>query len=98
VWRKGRGSPVAAARWRGGVVGTRPAQDPHVAGAGGGNTTLSCKAEVVDAHGGTQWQREREKTGGTWASLGERKKTGQAQRNSKSFDLFRNISNEYELL
>jgi hypothetical protein len=55
-------------------VGTRPAHDPHAAGAGGGNTALSCKAEVVDAHGGTWWQRERGKTGGTWASPGKGKK------------------------
>jgi hypothetical protein len=45
-----------------------------VAGVGGGNAALSCKAEAGEARGGTRWQRERGKTGGTWASPEKGKK------------------------
>jgi hypothetical protein len=51
----GGGSPVAAAGWRGGALGTRPVQHPGAAGAGGGSAALSCKAEAGEARAGTWW-------------------------------------------
>jgi hypothetical protein len=45
-----------------------------VAGVGGGNAALSCKAEAGEARGGTRWQRERGKTDGVWAGSGKEKK------------------------
>jgi hypothetical protein len=88
---------------------SRPVQDPgearwwgpdrrrtRAAGAGGGSATLSCKAEAGEARGGTRWKRERGKPmahGPAWG----KENMGQTQRNSKFFDLFKKISNEYEL-